>query len=60
VAPLDKDGFLLVPNAPIVMGKRATSNLIWAGFALKDYNLTWRAGKAVVARSGELGYTSGK
>lgn len=60
VAFLDEGGSMLVPNAPIVTGKRAVAKLIAAGFALKDYKLAWRADKAGVARSGELGYTSGK
>jgi ketosteroid isomerase-like protein len=49
-----------VPNAPIATGKKAIANLIAAGFALRDYKLTWHPDKAGVARSGELGYTSGK
>jgi ketosteroid isomerase-like protein len=60
VALLDKHGSMLVPNAPIATGKRAITKLISAGFALKGYKLTWRADRAGVARSGELGYTSGK
>jgi ketosteroid isomerase-like protein len=60
VAFLDKHGSMLVPNAPIATGKIAITKLISAGFALKGYKLTWRADRAGVARSGELGYTSGK
>jgi ketosteroid isomerase-like protein len=60
VAFLDKHGSMLVPNASIATGKIAITKLISAGFALKGYKLTWRADRAGVARSGELGYTSGK
>jgi ketosteroid isomerase-like protein len=60
VAFLDANGSMLVPHAPIVTGKKAVKRLIAAGFALKDYKLAWRPNKAGVARSGELGYTSGK
>ena len=60
VAFLDEHGSMMVPHAPIVTGKRAVTKLIAAGFALKGYKLSWRADKAGVARSGELGYTSGK
>ena len=59
VAFLVRHGSMLVPNARIVTGKRAITKLISAGFTLKNYKLTWRADKAGVARSGELGYTSG-
>jgi ketosteroid isomerase-like protein len=57
---LDANGSMLVPHAPIVTGKKAVKKLIAAGFDLKDYKLSWRPDKAGVARSGELGYTSGK
>jgi ketosteroid isomerase-like protein len=60
VAFLDVNGSMLVPHAPIVTGKKAVKKLIAAGFDLKDYKLSWRPDKAGVARSGELGYTSGK
>lgn len=60
MAFLAKRGSILVPNAPTVTGKSAIRKLIVSGFALKDYNLAWRPDKAGVARSGELGYTSGK
>jgi ketosteroid isomerase-like protein len=60
VAFCDEHGSMLVPNAPIATGKKAIANLIAAGFALRDYKLTWHPDKAGVARSGELGYTSGK
>ena len=36
VAFLGKHGTMLVPNAPIVAGKRAITKLISAGFALKN------------------------
>jgi ketosteroid isomerase-like protein len=60
LAFLDERGSMLVPHAPIATGKRAIAKLIADGFALKNYNLTWRPDKAGVALSGELGYTSGK
>jgi len=60
VAFCDEHGSMLVPNAPIATGKKAIAKLISAGFALQDYKLAWHPDKAGVARSGELGYTSGK
>ncbi len=59
VAFCDEQGSMLVPNAPIATGKDAIAKLIAAGFALQDYKLVWHPDKAGVARSGELGYTSG-
>jgi len=59
VSFLDEQGSMLVPNAPIVTGKKAAAKLIADGFALQDYKLAWHPDKAGVARSGELGYTSG-
>jgi ketosteroid isomerase-like protein len=60
VAFLDVNGSMLVPHTPIVTGKKAVKKLIAAGFSLKNYKLWWRPDKAGVARSGELGFTSGK
>jgi ketosteroid isomerase-like protein len=57
VAFCDEQGSMLVPNAPIATGKEALSKAIAADFATND--LTWHADKAGVARSGDLGYTSG-
>jgi len=59
VSFLDEQGSMLVPNALIVTGKKAAAKLIADGFALQDYKLAWHPDKAGVARSGELGYTSG-
>ncbi len=59
VAFFDEQGSMLVPNAPIATGKKAIAKLTASGFALQDYKLTWHPDKAGVARSGDLGYTSG-
>ena len=56
----DARGSMLVPNAPIATGKRAIRKIIARGFAMPGYELDWHPDKAGVARSGELGYTSGK
>ncbi len=57
VAFCDEQGSMLAPNAPIVTGKAAIAKAIASDFALGD--LAWHPNKAGVARSGELGYTSG-
>ena len=60
VGVCDEHGSMVVPNAPIATGRKAIAKLIAEGFAIRDYKLSWRPNKAGVARSGELGYTSGK
>ena len=53
----DEHGSMLVPNAPIATGKEALAQAIAGDFAHGD--TTWHPKKVGVARSGELGYTSG-
>lgn len=55
----DDQGSMLPSNAPIATGKDALTKLIGSAFAARDYTLSWHATKVGVARSGELGYTSG-
>jgi ketosteroid isomerase-like protein len=57
VAFCDEQGSMLAPNAPIATGKAAITKLIAADFAYGD--LVWHADKVGVARSGDIGYTSG-
>jgi ketosteroid isomerase-like protein len=53
----DEEGSMLPPNAPIAIGKEALAKSIARDFANGD--ITWHANKVGVARSGDLGYTSG-
>jgi ketosteroid isomerase-like protein len=53
----DEQGSMLVPNAPIATGKDAIAKVIADDFV--HDNITWHANKVGVARSGDLGYTSG-
>jgi ketosteroid isomerase-like protein len=55
----DSEGSMLPSNAPIATGKDALTKSIGSAFATPDYTLSWHANKVGVARSGELGYTSG-
>jgi uncharacterized protein (TIGR02246 family) len=55
-----EQGSMLVPNTPILTGREAIAKFIARSFATKDYKIAWRPNKADVARSGELGYTSGR
>jgi len=57
VAFCDEQASMLAPNAPIATGKDAIAKVIADGFA--HDNITWRANKVEVSRSGDLGYTSG-
>ncbi len=55
----DKRGAMLAPNAPLLTGKVRIRRFIAKSFTLRDYRIWWHCKKAQVARSGELGYTSG-
>jgi ketosteroid isomerase-like protein len=54
-----KDGAMLAPNRPLLTGQAALTKFIAQSFKLESYDIVWHAKKAAVARSGELGYTSG-
>jgi ketosteroid isomerase-like protein len=55
----DEDGAMLAPNRPLLAGRKAIAEFIEKSFEMKEYHIHWHANKAEVARSGELGYTSG-
>jgi ketosteroid isomerase-like protein len=55
----DEKGAVLAPNAPIAEGRPAIAKSFSGFFALPDLKITWHADKVDVAKSGELGYTSG-
>jgi ketosteroid isomerase-like protein len=57
---VDAQGSMMPPNAPVATGRTAAAKLIAAGFELRDYRLAWHPNKAGAARSGEMGYTSGR
>jgi ketosteroid isomerase-like protein len=57
VAFFDEQGSMLAPNAPVAAGKAVIAKALAADFAFGD--IVWHADKAGVARSGDLGYTSG-
>ena len=54
-----EQGSMLVPNNPILTGREAVAKFIAKSFTTQDYKIAWRPNKADVARSSELGYTSG-
>jgi ketosteroid isomerase-like protein len=55
----DEDGAVLAPNSPIAQGHAAISKLFSGFFGLPGLKISWHADAATVARSGDLGYTSG-
>jgi ketosteroid isomerase-like protein len=57
VAFCDEQGSLLVPDTPIATGKDAIAKVIADDFV--HDKIMWQANKVGVARSGDLGYTSG-
>ncbi|MGB7730403.1 MAG: DUF4440 domain-containing protein [Candidatus Acidiferrum sp.] len=59
VAFCDDEGSLLWPNAPKATGKKAIAKATASAFAIPDFKLEWQPDQVSVARSGELGYTSG-
>jgi ketosteroid isomerase-like protein len=59
VAFCAQDGAVLGANAPIANGAEAISKLFAGFFALPNLKMSWSVNRADVAKSGELGYTSG-
>jgi len=55
----DKHGAMLAPNRPLLSGRKALQKFIAKSFTLPEYKISWRCHNAEVARSGELGYTTG-
>jgi ketosteroid isomerase-like protein len=53
------DASFMAPNAPMAVGKQAISQSFAFFFSLPDIKLNWHPTKIEVARSGELGYSSG-
>jgi ketosteroid isomerase-like protein len=52
-------GSVLAPNAPVATGHNEISKLFAGFFALPDLKIEWRPNKVEVARSGEIGYSTG-
>lgn len=59
VAFCTTDGSVLAPNAPIATGHEEIKKLFAGFFALPDLKISWKPTRIQVARSGELGYSSG-
>jgi hypothetical protein len=46
------------PGAPVACGKEAIGALVWGNRSRTGFSLAWKPQEAIVARSGDLGYTS--
>jgi len=53
------DASFMAPNAPIAIGKEAIGKAFTFFFTFPELKINWRPNKIEVARSGELGYSSG-
>lgn len=54
-----EDAIAFPPNEPTSMGKSA-ARMVWAAYlADPSFTISWKTTHAEVARSGEIGYTSG-
>lgn len=49
----------MAPNAPVQNGKDAFTKLMEQFFAVPGFFVKWQATKAVIAKSGDIGYTYG-
>lgn len=59
VAFMAEDGSMMGPNAPIATGHEAVRKLFAVFFTLSDLKIEWQPVTVGVARSGELGYSTG-
>jgi ketosteroid isomerase-like protein len=53
------DGTVMPPNMPALSGADAITAWIGQMFAMPGFNVSWTADNAVVASSGDIGYTTG-
>lgn len=53
------DATIYPPNAAPIVGKQAIRAYVAGAFASPDFSITWTTDKVVVARSGDLAYSTG-
>ena len=53
------DGSIMAPNSPIATGREAIKNMFSGFFSLPGLKISWQPLRTEVAKSGELGFTSG-
>jgi ketosteroid isomerase-like protein len=59
VAFWSEDANVAMPNSPLLRGKTAIRQMVTSSFAAPGFRITWTPESAVVAASGDLGYTTG-
>src|SRR2546423_5353211 len=53
------DARVAPPNGPLLRGKAALREMVASSYAAPGFHITWTPENAVVAASGDLGYTTG-
>ena len=53
------DAAVAMAGAPLLRGKAAIRQMVTSSFATPGFQITWTPERAVVAASGDLGYTTG-
>ena len=53
------DATIYAPNAPAIIGKQAIRSYVAGAFASPDFSISWTTDKIVVARSGDMAYSTG-
>jgi ketosteroid isomerase-like protein len=56
---VDAEGMIMPPNSPAVAGSDAINSWVGQMLAMPDFSVSWTANNAVVAGSGDVGYTTG-
>jgi ketosteroid isomerase-like protein len=54
-----EDASVAMPSAPLVSGKNALRSMVISSLGAPGFHITWSPERAVVSKSGDLGYTTG-
>ena len=53
------DATIYAPNASAIVGKQAIRAYVGGAFASPDFSISWTTDKVIVARSGDMAYSTG-